>query len=153
MMKEKGLEHGEISGFLDEGTDFEGELRFRDTMRIDGKFRGKISSKNVLIIGEMADIEGEIKVSHVSISGRVTGKIIADAKVEVHAKGRVFCDITTPKLVIEDGAFFHGNCDMNGATKEAEKKAGAAAPVAASLAGQLKKPEKPEGEPVEEKKG
>jgi cytoskeletal protein CcmA (bactofilin family) len=112
-IKDKGFETGEISGFLDEGTEFEGELLFRDTMRIDGKFRGKITSKSVLIIGEAADINGDIVVSHVSINGRVTGKIIADKKIEIHSKGRVYSNISTPNLTIEDGAFFHGNCNMD----------------------------------------
>ena len=112
VIRDKSLETGEISGFLDEGTDFNGELKFRDTMRIDGRFRGKISSKSVLIIGKSADIEAEIAVSNVSINGRVNGKIVADKKIEIHSKGRVYCDITTPNLIIEDGAFFHGNCNM-----------------------------------------
>ena len=143
-MRDKGLEQGEISGFLDDGTVFDGKLTFRDTLRIDGKFRGKISSKNVLIIGETAEIEGEIKVSNVSISGRVTGKIIADSKVEIHSKGRVFCDVVTPKLVIEEGAFFHGNCDMDGTKAEKEKKE-EAPPLAIGAIDKVEK--KPSAEP------
>lgn len=139
-MKDKNLEQGEISGFLDDGTDFEGKLMFRDTMRIDGKFHGKIKSSSVLIVGETAQIDGEIKVSRVSINGSVSGKIIADKKVEIHSKGRVYCDIKTPKLVIEDGAFFQGNCNMDsGKTKQqgeliqtsAEKKSKVPAPASA----------------------
>ena len=126
-MRDRSLEHGEISGFLDEGTDFEGNLRFRDTMRIDGRFRGSISSKSVLIVGESADIKGEVTVSNVSINGRVNGKIIADKKIEIHSKGRVFGDITTPNLVIEDGAFFNGNCNME--STDAKKGEKTAAPL------------------------
>lgn len=111
-MKERSFDHGEISGFLDEGTEFSGDLVFHNTMRIDGKFKGTIESKNFLIVGETAQIEGEVKVSNVSINGKVSGKIIADGKVEIHSKGKVFCDIDTPKLVVEDGAFFRGNCNM-----------------------------------------
>lgn len=112
-MRDKVFDHGEISGFLDEGTSFTGELSFRNTMRIDGKFKGKIKSKNVLIVGETAEIDGEVDVSNISINGKVSGKIIADKKIEIHSKGRVYCDIDTPKLVIEDGAFFQGKCNMN----------------------------------------
>jgi len=108
------MDFGEISGFLDEGTDFQGELRFRETMRIDGKFNGKIFSKNVLIIGESAKIEGDIEVSNISINGQVKGKLVGDKKVEIHSRGRVYGDIITPSLIIEDGAFFHGKCDMDG---------------------------------------
>lgn len=120
--REKSFEHGDISGFLDEGTDFQGTLNFRDTMRIDGKFRGKITSKNVLIVGETADIEADIVVSIVSINGHIKGTIAADKKVEIHSKGRVYCDISTPNLVVEDGAIFHGNCNMGDFKPAAEAR-------------------------------
>lgn len=131
-MRDKMFDHGEISGFLDEGTSFVGELTFRNTMRIDGKFQGKIRSKNVLIIGETATIDGEIEVSNVSINGKVNGRITADKKIEIHSKGQVFSDIVTPKLVIEDGAFFQGNCNMNGSMIVSEN-AESAAPRADEL--------------------
>ena len=121
-MKDRVLDHGEISGFLDEGTSFVGELSFRNTMRIDGKFKGSIKSKNVLIVGETAEIEGEIDVSNVSINGKVSGKIIADKKIEIHSKGKVYADIETLKLVIEDGAFFQGKCNMKGMDTPAVEK-------------------------------
>lgn len=135
-MRDKMFDHGEISGFLDEGTSFVGELTFRNTMRIDGKFQGKIRSKNVLIIGETATIEGEIEVSNVSINGKVNGQITADKKIEIHSKGQVFCDIVTPKLVIEDGAFFQGNCNMNGTVTLIES--GAAAPESDDLPAEVR---------------
>src|SRR5882724_2700305 len=49
---------GDLNGFLDRGSSFHGELEFEDTMRIDGRFNGKIMSKNELIVGESAHIEG-----------------------------------------------------------------------------------------------
>ena len=108
----KGKTNGELNGFLDRGSSFKGEMEFEDTMRIDGKFNGKIVSKNELIVGESAHIEGDLHVGRVAISGTVVGKIIADQRVEIHRNGKVFCDIETPSLVIEEGAIFQGNCAM-----------------------------------------
>ena len=103
---------GELNGFLDRGATFKGELEFEDTMRIDGKFNGKITSKNELIVGESAHIEGDFHVGRIAISGTVVGKIIADQRVEIHRNGKVYSDIDTPALIIEDGAIFQGNCVM-----------------------------------------
>ena len=103
---------GELNGFLDRGATFKGELEFEDTMRIDGKFNGKIHSKNELIVGESAHIEGDIHVGRIAISGTVVGKIIADTRVEIHRNGKVYSDIDTPALIIEEGAIFQGNCVM-----------------------------------------
>ena len=108
-MKGKG---GELNGFLDRGSSFKGELEFEDTMRIDGRFNGKIHSKNELIVGESAHIEGDIHVGRIAISGTVVGKIVADQRVEIHRNGRVYSDIDTPALIIEEGAIFQGNCVM-----------------------------------------
>ena len=110
---------GELNGFLDRGAAFRGELEFEDTMRIDGRFHGKISSKNELIVGESAHIEGDIHVGRVAISGTVVGKIVAAQRVEIHRNGKVYSDIDTPALIIEEGAIFQGNCVMG------DKKGGA----------------------------
>ena len=103
---------GELNGFLDHGSSFKGELEFEDTMRIDGRFNGKIVSKNELIVGESAHIDGDIHVGRIAISGTVVGKIVADQRVEIHRNGKVYSDIDTPALIIEEGATFQGNCVM-----------------------------------------
>ena len=108
----KGTRSGELNGFLDKGSSFKGELEFDDTMRIDGKFNGRITSKNELIVGESANIEGDIHVGRVAISGTVIGKIVADQRVEIHRNGKVYSDVDTPALIIEEGAIFQGNCVM-----------------------------------------
>ena len=120
-MKGKG---GDLNGFLDRGSQFRGELEFEDTMRIDGRFNGKIVSKNELIVGESATIEGDIHVGRIAISGTVIGKIVAQQRVEIHRNGRVYSDIDTPALVIEEGAIFQGNCTMG-------DRKGNVAPIAA----------------------
>jgi len=116
---------GDLNGFLDRGSIFKGELEFEDTMRIDGKFNGKIQSKNELIVGESAQIEGDIHVGRIAISGTVIGKIVADQRVEIHRNGKVYSDIDTPALIIEEGAIFQGNCVMG------DKKAGNVTNIAA----------------------
>ncbi len=103
---------GELNGFLDKGSTFRGDLEFEDTMRVDGKFNGKISSKNELIVGESAQVEGEISVGSVAISGTVKGKITATGRIEIHRSGHVYCDIETAALIIEEGAVFEGTCTM-----------------------------------------
>lgn len=116
---------GDLNGFLDRGSSFKGELEFEDTMRIDGKFNGKINSKNELIVGESATIEGDIHVGRVAISGTVIGRIVAAQRVEIHRNGKVYSDIDTPALIIEEGAIFQGNCVMG------DKKAATVTNIAA----------------------
>lgn len=108
-MKKTG---GDLNGFLDRGSAFHGELEFEDTMRIDGRFNGKIVSKNELIVGDSAAIDAEIHVGRIAISGTVRGKVKADQRIEIHRSGKVYGDLETPALIIEEGATFEGNCVM-----------------------------------------
>src|SRR5207248_10696116 len=103
----------------DRGSSFRGELEFEDTMRIDGRFNGKIVTKNELIVGESAQIEGEVYAGRIAISGTIVGKIVAAQRVEIHRNGKVYSDIDTPALIIEEGAIFQGNCVMGEKSKGA----------------------------------
>jgi cytoskeletal protein CcmA (bactofilin family) len=102
---------------MDAGTEFDGELRFRDTFRVDGRVKGKIVSDNTLIIGESGSVEAEIDCGVVSIRGTVRGRVHGRQRIELLAGSKVNGTLVSPKLVIEEGAFFEGNCDMSGAPR------------------------------------
>ncbi|HDP94792.1 MAG TPA: polymer-forming cytoskeletal protein [Candidatus Aminicenantes bacterium] len=101
-----------MSGFIDKDTEFNGELRFSDSLRIDGILKGKVTSGQNLIIGESGDVDADIVVRNISINGRVKGNVIAKERAEIFANGRFSGKLVTPKLVIEEGAFFQGSCQM-----------------------------------------
>lgn len=103
---------GEIIALLGQGSEFEGKLTFTGSVRIDGKFKGEISSDATLIIGESATLESEINVGTVVIHGRVQGSVTAKELVELHAPARVYASINTPNLVVERGVIFQGSCSM-----------------------------------------
>jgi cytoskeletal protein CcmA (bactofilin family) len=103
---------GELSGFLDVGTDFKGEIAFQDTLRIDGKFEGSIRDGKLLIVGETADVNADIDVVTISVSGRLRGNVHARERIELHESARCQCNLETRVLVVEEGALFEGNCSM-----------------------------------------
>jgi cytoskeletal protein CcmA (bactofilin family) len=109
------LSQDDISGFLAEGTEISGEVRFRDVLRVDGKITGKVVSEKELVVGESGVVEAEVEVGVLSVSGKVTGKIHVKEKVEIHPTGRVSGDLSIekPQLVIREGGVFEGNIDMN----------------------------------------
>jgi len=103
---------GGLTAFIDQGSEFEGKLSFRDTVRIDGRFRGEISSENNLIVGESGEIEASIRSNTVAISGVVEGDVCAARKVILHKTARVTGNVETPSLVMEDGAVLNGQLKM-----------------------------------------
>lgn len=110
----------DISGFLAEGTEIHGEVRFRDILRVDGKITGKVVSERELVVGEPGEVEADVEVGVLSVSGKVTGTIHVREKLEIHPTGRVVGDVTLekPNLVIHEGGIFEGNIDMNAGKKK-----------------------------------
>jgi cytoskeletal protein CcmA (bactofilin family) len=105
---------GGLTAFIDQGSEFEGKLSFRDTVRIDGRFRGEITSENTLIVGESGEIDATIRSNTIAVSGRVTGDLCARTKVLLHKTAVVDGDVETPSLVIEEGAKLNGQIKMAG---------------------------------------
>jgi cytoskeletal protein CcmA (bactofilin family) len=81
-------------------------------VRIDGGFKGEISSENTLIVGESGEIEASIHSPTVIVSGTVTGNIVASDNVVLHKSAQVDGDIETPSIVMEKGAVFNGVLKM-----------------------------------------
>ena len=114
----KSERSGELNGFLDAGSFLKGELRFEDTFRVDGHLEGDIESDGDLVIGSEGAVTGRIRVARVFVSGTIRGEIIASRRLEISERGRVFADVTTPALVIEEGAFLEGRCAMERAVTQ-----------------------------------
>ena len=110
-----------VNAFIDKDTEVKGDIRFKESFRIDGKFKGKILEGNNLIIGECAQVNADIDVRNISINGRVKGSIIAKDSTEIFSRGRVTGQIITSKLTIEEGAFFQGTCQMELKALEGDK--------------------------------
>ncbi len=111
----------EINAFLGVNTEFDGTLTFTGAVRIDGHFRGEISSGGTLIVGERAVIESDVHASHIIVNGEIRGNVIAEERMEIHTSGKVTGNIQTPVLVINEGVIFNGNCRMEKAEKIKDK--------------------------------
>lgn len=105
----------DLRGFLGEGTEIKGELMFTDLLRVDGSISGKIKSDTgTLLVGERGYIKASVEAATVSVSGTIEGTVTAKNKVEIHPTGKIFGDVYTQALIIEDGAVFDGKSHMSG---------------------------------------
>lgn len=57
------------------GADYEGDMVFEGRVRVDGRFKGRITSDDLLEIGDEGQVEGEVDVARAIISGRVRGRL------------------------------------------------------------------------------
>ena len=85
-----------------------GTLTSTGDIQIDGYVEGDVHSVG-LVIGDNAEIHGEIFAEDVTVRGRVIGRIRA-RKVMLAATSHVEGDILHEAFAVEAGAFFEGNC-------------------------------------------
>ena len=108
----------EISAFLGKETAFEGKMTFEGVFRLEGKFEGEIFESGTLIIGETAVIKGKIGVNTIIINGLVKGEVRAKGRVEIHSAGKVYGNLFTPILTINEGGILEGHCKMEGTLEQ-----------------------------------
>ena len=102
-----------VNTVIGAGTEFVGDLRTKDTTRIDGTIRGNIQSEGMVIIGTNGQVEGNINAVEVSIAGMIRGDMTAQNRIEILSSAHIEGNITTKSLCIDEHAVFQGVCNMN----------------------------------------
>jgi cytoskeletal protein CcmA (bactofilin family) len=101
-----------IDCLIGAGTAVEGNITFNGGLRVDGRVRGNVTAADgkpgTLVLSEQAQIEGEIRVSHVVINGTVIGPVHAAEYVELQPKASVTGDVHYKTLEIQLGAVVQG---------------------------------------------
>src|SRR5512147_1237879 len=100
----RGDEAGTLSAFLGKGSHVTGTLAFEGPSRIEGRVEGEVSAQDTLIIAEGAVVNARITGSTIVVHGTVTGDVVAQVRLELRAASKMIGDITTPSLVVHDGA-------------------------------------------------
>ena len=90
----------------------EGKIVSVDDLTIDGQVEGTIEvGDHSLVIGAGASVKADLAARTITISGAVTGSVIASEKVDLRASGSVVGDIVAPRLVLADGAVITGRIE------------------------------------------
>lgn len=105
-------ELGDIVAFVGHEVEFSGTLTYKGNVRIDGTFEGEIETDDTLFIGEQANVRAQIRAGSVIASGRITGDITAQERVELKSPAIIDASISTPKLSMDNGVIFNGKISM-----------------------------------------
>lgn len=93
---------------VDASSELEGRLSCKETLRIDGRIKGEVSCAKMVLVGEGARVYASIAADEVQIMGVVEGNIAARRKITLERTAVVTGDLTTPGIVIEEGAKLRG---------------------------------------------
>lgn len=97
---------------LSSDVEIKGSIKFSNDLTIDGKVEGEILSPGVLIVGENAEVRGEIKTKSVTVHGKVQGNITVEERCELKGRAQLIGDLKAARLVIEEGATFVGKSEV-----------------------------------------
>lgn len=96
-----------------EGTVFEGTLRAESDVRTSGRILGRLEVEGKAIVAESGSVEGEIDATDADVAGHVQGEIYVEDQLVLKSTAHVDGDISTDRLIVEEGAVFTGSCTMN----------------------------------------
>jgi cytoskeletal protein CcmA (bactofilin family) len=99
----------EFSTVIGPDASFKGDLSFEKGMRLHGKLSGTVTTAGRLHVAKEATCEAEVQAGSVIIEGEVRGNLTANERIELKPTARYEGDLTTAKLVVEEGAQFRGH--------------------------------------------
>jgi cytoskeletal protein CcmA (bactofilin family) len=102
----------QVTGVLEPSVEFTGNLSYAGCFHVNGVLNGKITTPDMLVIGETGRVSGEIKAGVVIIYGLVEATIEAKYRVEIRKPAVFKGEMTTPSLKVEDGVIFEGTNKM-----------------------------------------
>lgn len=109
--KGNGEDNGQ--GRISRGVEVSGEVSFADALQVDGRVNGKMASESgTLTIEQTGEVEADIDVGVCVIRGAVRGNVNARSRVEIYKTARVQGDVSTPVLLVEEGAMLSGAVTM-----------------------------------------
>ena len=102
----------EYTTILGPDATFKGELTFEKSMRLHGKLNGSISTPGRLHVAKEAQMEANVDAGAIILEGEVNGNLTATDRIEMKPTTRYEGDLTTSKLVVEEGAQFRGHVSV-----------------------------------------
>ncbi len=110
-----------IASVIGEDVNVVGHLTSNASIRIDGKVTGNVTSQKLIIVGEKAEIKGDLKSKNVIVFGTLHGSVQA-TEVQIKKSGVINGDISVQAIEIEMGGKYNGKLMMNSEQREMHER-------------------------------
>lgn len=97
---------------IGEGAVFNGNINSTGMVKVNGTLNGDIFTEGQVVIGEKANIKGNIFAGSISIDGVVEGNVKCFGMLELMVNGKIKGDIEVFNLSVSKGAIFNGKCSI-----------------------------------------
>lgn len=106
-----------IDTIIGEGTRLIGTLQCKTLLRIDGVIEGDVISEAKVVVSERGLIKGNVTAQSLTLGGELTGNAEIRDKTEILATGKLYGDIVTKTMIIDENGILDGKCTMKGAAE------------------------------------
>lgn len=91
-----------------------GDCETDGTIRVEGSVKGSLKAGKAVVVGKDGVVDGDIATQDAVISGRVTGTLVAESRLELQATCRVEGEVRARRMQLEEGAVLNGTVTMGG---------------------------------------
>ncbi len=89
-----------------------GRLDTNGVVKVEGMVSGSIRAEGQVLVAKGGIVEGDILTREAVIGGEVRGAIYADERVEVQTTSQINGDITTKRILLQEGGEVNGHLKM-----------------------------------------
>jgi cytoskeletal protein CcmA (bactofilin family) len=114
------------------GLRIKGEISGNEDILVEGLVEGPIQlGEGMLTVGATGQVAADVVAREVIVYGKVEGNLTARDRIEIKNEGSVVGNLTTARIIIEDGANLKGSVEIVNRDKSSQ----ALAPTVVSSTG------------------
>jgi cytoskeletal protein CcmA (bactofilin family) len=101
-----------VISIIGPGMKVVGDCDTDGTIRIEGTIHGSVRAGKAVVVGKDGLVEGDVSTQDAVISGRVTGTLVAESRLELQATCHIEGEVHARRMQLEEGAILNGTVTM-----------------------------------------
>jgi cytoskeletal protein CcmA (bactofilin family) len=102
-----------VISIIGPGMKVVGDCLTDGTVRIEGLVEGSVKAGKAVVVGKQGAVVGDVLTQDAVISGRVSGTLVAESRLELQATCQIDGDVRTRRMQLEEGALLNGTVHMS----------------------------------------
>jgi cytoskeletal protein CcmA (bactofilin family) len=102
-----------VISIIGPGMKVVGDCLTDGTVRVEGTVEGSVKAGKAVVVGKQGAVIGDVQTQDAVISGRVTGTLVAESRLELQATCQIDGDVRTRRMQLEEGALLNGTVHMS----------------------------------------
>ena len=115
-----------VISIIGPGMKVVGDCLTDGTVRVEGIVEGSVKAGKAVVVGKQGAVIGDVQTQDAVISGRVSGTLVAESRLELQATCQIDGDVRTRRMQLEEGALLNGTVHMSESKRVGTGKVAAA---------------------------